>query len=254
MFKFMLGFIVGIIVAGSQANADEIRLSSANTVNFRGEVSETSVNEAIIQLMFLNAVRGPADYPLYLVLDTPGGSIIDGLDFIQYAKTVRNLKTITIFAASMGSAIVEALPGERLITEVGVLMFHRARGSFSGQFENGEVEARLAAAKAMVRHMEITNAKRMSISLSKYKAKVKDEWWLFGQDNITQKAADRIVSVSCTQDLVARRDMVAEETLFSTMEVAYSGCPLLRMPIKQAKKEEVEEEAKEKPEREGPKK
>lgn len=229
--KFILGLLIGFVMGASTANAQDIQLDPNNTIVFRGEVSADSVNAAIlklIELIELNVKRGKANYPLYLVLDSPGGSISDGLDFIDYAKSVPNLKTVTLFAASMASAIVEALPGERLVTDTGILMFHRAAGTFSGQFETGELESRLEIAKTVVRHMESTNADRIGISLKKYKSKVVSEWWIFGKFNIYQKTADRVVNVVCSQELIDSRIATVEQGFFSSSRVTYSGCPLIK--------------------------
>lgn len=223
--NLVLVFIMGL---GFSANAETILLTSKNTVNFRGEVAEGSVVAAQMKLAELAARRGSQNYDIYLVLDTPGGSISAGEDFIQFAKTIPRLKTISLFAASMGSAIVEALPGERLVTENGVLMFHRAAGGLEGQFENGEMEVRLDFYKRLVRSMELRSAKRIGISLVDYKAKVKDEFWSLGAESVANKTADRVVDVSCTPELI--RETVDTEMSFFifTITMRYSSCPLLR--------------------------
>ena len=68
---------------------------------------------------------------IYIVVNSPGGSVTAGMKFITFANGIDNVKTITITAISMGSAIVEALPGERLIVPNATFMFHRAAGSVS---------------------------------------------------------------------------------------------------------------------------
>ncbi|MEZ0209219.1 MAG: ATP-dependent Clp protease proteolytic subunit, partial [Candidatus Paceibacterota bacterium] len=132
-----------IIMAAAISNAQEIvKLGTANTVNFRGVVNDEMAQGAALELLRLNKLRGDKDYPIYIVMDTPGGNIDSGEAFIEIAKSIPNVKTITLFAASMGSAVVEALPGERLILDSGILMFHRAKGQVGGQFETGELESR----------------------------------------------------------------------------------------------------------------
>lgn len=131
----------------------------------------------------------------------------------------------------MASFTVEALPGERLGTSNAVLMFHRARGSFEGQFEDGEVESRLAFWKSLVREIEQQNADRLKLDLKSYKEKVKDEWWIYGKNNIAQNALDRLVQIRCHKDLVDAKESVTAQVLFFSFEEVYSKCPLLTSPI-----------------------
>lgn len=239
-------FIVGLILAlSTTAFAEQIQLTTANTVTFRGAVGGTSVTQAQIDLQALVTARGDKKYKIYLVLDTPGGSVVAGDAFIQFAKTIRDLDTISIFAASMGSAIVEGIPGTRYITQNGVLMFHRARGQFQGQFETGEVESQLNFFKSVVRAFETINATRMGLSLEAYKEKVKDEFWVYGNDAVVAKAADKQIDIVCSDTLVNAREIVLVENMFGAAALEFSKCPLLRAPIPKLDTPGTEEEEEE---------
>lgn len=224
-----ISIIVAALLAVSlSAQARTIELSSKNSVTFRGEVDDNSAAEVQIQLINLVAKRGTDAYPIYLVLDSPGGSIDAGLNFIEFTKTIPNLETVTLFAASMASAIVEQLPGKRLITENGILMFHRAKGGLQGQFEDGELESRLALYKTMVRCMEQKAATRMNMSLATYKSAVKDELWILGSESVSKKAADEVVNVTCSLELVNKPVVEIINFLGMSFKVEYNGCPLIK--------------------------
>lgn len=212
----------------AKAQLNTIQLTTANTVVFRGVVDRGSVNKAILELVELSKVRGRSPYPIYLVLDSPGGSIAAGDSFIEFAKTIRDLHTISIFSASMSSAIGQSLPGKRYVTQNGIQMFHRAQGGFEGQFETGELESQLELWKKIVRNMESRNALRVGLSLEAYKAKVVNEWWLYGNDNIEQNAADAIVSLECSQQLIEKRTVSVQQSFFGSLNLTYSNCPLIR--------------------------
>lgn len=223
------GMAEPVLVIAKSAEATSISLGTDNTVNLRGEINDESVDAAIRQIYALEAKRGTKDYPIYLVIDSPGGSIDSGENFIEAVKTVRNLKTVTINAASMASAIVQALSGERLIVESGMQMYHRAAGSVSGYFEDGEIESRLAYIKSVVRRMEQRSADRLGISLQDYKAKVVREWWMTAQQSIDARAADRTVNVKCTPELINTKQITTVNMLFFQVEVEISACPLLKL-------------------------
>ena len=171
--------------------------------------------------------RRGRSYPIYLVINSPGGSVYAGLRFIEFAKTVKNLETVTIFAASMASAIVEALPGKRHGTENAVTMFHRAKGTFTGQFEDGEVESKLKLWKKIVRKMEYVNATRIGITLKEYKKRIVNEYWVYGKDNVQNNVLDVISGVRCSVKLLKTVKTVKVRTFIGTYTKKVSGCPLL---------------------------
>jgi ATP-dependent protease ClpP protease subunit len=169
-------------------------------------------------------------------MDSPGGEVDSGIQFIEFAKTIPNLRTITIFAASMASGIVEGLPGIRLITGNGFLMFHRATGEFSGQFEMGEVEHRLALAKEVILELEKQNAARLKISIEDYKNKIKDEYWLLSKKAVLEKAADKVIDIVCSKELIDSRTVLKIDSIFGTAKYEFSNCPLFRTPLPTKKK------------------
>ncbi len=213
---------------GKPATTPLITLTPENALAFRGEVTDASISDAERDLLGLITKRGDGAYPIYLVLDSPGGDVDSGLDFIRWAKQYPNIHTVTIFAASMAAAIVEGLPGQRYMDERGVIMFHRAKGGFQGQFEDGEVESRLGWAKDIIRSMEQANADRMQLSLADYKRQIKDELWLFGDKSVKQHATDMIVQLKCSPELIAQKNKVSVQMMFLTMDFEFSKCPLLR--------------------------
>lgn len=209
------------------ANAKDVVFNTRNVCSIEGPVTGASMRKAKFCLVDKVSQRRGRDYPIYLYLHSPGGSIYQGLRFIEFAKTIKNLHTVTSYAASMGAAIVQHLPGKRYVTENGIFMFHRAYGRFEGQFEDGELERRIKFWKKIVRKQEQTQADRIGITLKDYKKRVKDEWWLYGNESVTKNVADAVVSAKCTPKLAKQKKTVKMRSLFGTIEKTVSGCPLL---------------------------
>lgn len=216
----------------------QVFLGVDNSVTLRGPIDDASAQTTMIKLAAQNIKRGLNNYPIYLVLDSPGGGIDAGNSLIQYAKTIKNLHTITIFSASMAAAIVETLPGNRYITENGILMFHRAKGGVSGQLEDGEVETRLDMIKRLVRAMEVKNATRMKMTLPDYKLAVKDELWLQAEDSVSKNATDLIMDIRCTDELITRTEAMLIDFVMFSIRLEFSRCPLFRNPLPFSNKKE----------------
>lgn len=221
MLKLILTLSLLLIPSLSFAEKQVINLNTLNTVNFRGPVDHHSVALVMMRLTTLIHKRGSSSYPIYLVMDSPGGDIEAGMVFIDYLSTLRGVHTINLFSASMAAGIMQANPGKRYVTPTSVIMFHRASGQFRGQFEEGEVESQLELWKKIVRDMEQRNADRIGISLPEYKKKVVNEWWVYGPEAVSQNVADANVSVTCSKALVN----AIEVTNF----MKFSRCPLFRV-------------------------
>ena len=204
-----------------------INLTTKNTVRLSGEITAVNMRNTSIELSKAVQNRRSCATPLYLVIDSSGGSIDAGNKFIRYAKTICNLQTLTLDGASMACAIAMQLPGRRYTTDISTLMFHRARATFSGQVESGEVETRLALEKTVIRHMEVLNAKRIGITLKDYKAKVVNEWLLYGQQAVDAGVMDEIVDVKCSNELQNKTVNKTVETLFGLQQITTSACPLI---------------------------
>jgi len=219
--------LLAISLAATAAEMPAITLTPSNSVTLRGEITQESVDKAVTEVLLLDSKR-TFTTPIYLVLDSPGGDISAGESLIEALKTVQNLNTVTIFAASMASAIVEALPGRRYIIESGMLMFHRARGGFQGQFETGELETRLTMAKQEVLRLERRNAKRLGLKLEEYKAKIQNEMWIQAENSIEQKAADKIVALKCSRDLLKVSETMTMNLGIFSIKFKVSKCPLIK--------------------------
>ena len=200
-------------------------LTEDNSITFRGQVYSASVTDFGERLLNLSYSLRDGD-TINIVLDSPGGSIYAGLNLISLMESIpQKVNCIAIFAASMAHSILQSCLGNRYVTtNNGVIMIHRAKGSFSGQFNDGEVESRLKTWSRIVMDMEKTNAARMSYSYDDYKAKAKDEWWCSTDQCIKENFADKMVTLKCSKELFRKKVKLGRYT--------FSACPLLRSPLK----------------------
>lgn len=205
-------------------------LESKNTVTFRGPVMGTTVAKAIKEIAKISR-NIPKTSPIYLVMDTPGGGIMEGADFIDFLQGIpQEVRTVTLFSASMGFHIVESNPGKRLITQNGVLMSHRAKGGVEGQFD-GELESEYRMVKRKIDYLELTAANRLGLSLDAYKEKIKPELWVHGFDAADAKVADSMTNLRCG-DTMDGEDPIKLQTLFGEVTIVFDKCPLIKDPIR----------------------
>lgn len=204
-------------------------LSKKNTIVFRDVVTERSTSAAVRKALELSNNLDDSKTPLYLYLDTPGGSIVAGMDLINSLKALpREVKTVSNFAASMGFQIAQNM-GERYVTPTGVLMSHRAYMGLEGQTP-GEFESRQKLWEGMLRNMDQTAAERLGMDFDAYRALIKDEFWVSGQEAVDRKAADKVTLVTCDNSLKGTYDETIM-TIFGDIKIKWSECPLVTFPV-----------------------
>lgn len=198
-----------------QGNPTKIILTKDNTLSIDSPFDDNSVALVALKARELDS-RLPSGDPLYLVVNSPGGSIDAGIELIENLNTLnRPVHTITIFAASMGFQTVQGL-GNRYIISSGTLMSHKARGGFSGEFP-GQLDSRYAYYLKRIDKLDQLTVKRSGgkLSLQSYRALYANEFWCEGQDCIDKGVADEIVKVSCDKSL--------DSTSTTSMKVGVMG-------------------------------
>jgi ATP-dependent Clp endopeptidase proteolytic subunit ClpP len=205
-----------------------VTITPENAVIINEAITGASVTTAIQSLAYLDAERTDKRQKIYIVLNSPGGSIMAGQKLINFANTIENVDTICMFCASMAHAISQGISGVRLATHDNIMMAHRARGTFSGQFGEGELEQKLKLFKKIVLSMEQRNADRIGITLKRYKELVKDEWWSYAQESVELNIVDETIQLKCSQDLINKKIKKVYQTIFGPIEgPETSACPLM---------------------------
>ena len=229
IFLIALGILLAAIplsTNNSTLKDGTIILTEDNHVFFSGRVDEASVAKASIELGQLSEKLSDND-TIYLVLDTPGGSVVSGNQFIDFGKSIpQKIKPISIFAASMGYHMFQSFD-ERIMQVSSTIMSHRVSLSgLSGQVP-GELVTRLNSIISTSNQMDDVAAKRVGLTRIAYQQLIHDELWLNGLDAVKTGHADRIAKLRCSNDLIKGTRVEAVDTIFGPVDVTFSTCPLI---------------------------
>ena len=111
---------------------------------FLGEqVTPALANTVVAQLLFLESEDPEKD--IYLYLNSPGGSITDGMAIYDTMQFIRpDVSTICMgLAASMGAFLLAAgAPGKRRALPHSRILIHQPLGGIQGQASDIEIHAR----------------------------------------------------------------------------------------------------------------
>ena len=228
MKKFLATVILGLFLCFN-TNAKTITLTDQNTISLNGRVDASSVTQIMFSLQELNKIQ--TEEPIYLVINSPGGSVYDGFDLIRFAQTSkRKINTVTVFAASMAFQLVEAL-GERYVTSYSTLMSHKAKGGFSGEFP-GQLDSRYAHVLSHLAEQDkvVVNRTKGRQTRESYNALIQNEYWANSEKAITDGFADEEVAVSCDTSLEGTITQNVDLGFFA-VDVVLSKCPLITQPL-----------------------
>jgi ATP-dependent Clp protease protease subunit len=220
---------------------ETIVLSSDNTIVLNTEVNGDSVAKVIADAKRLDqqmsgvSEKYAGKKPLYLFLNTPGGSIQAGLELIEAINGLgRPVHTITLFAASMGFQIAQNL-NDRLILKNGILMSHHAAGGFEGQFGGvspSQVDSRYQLWLDRIKELDEQTVRRTNgkQTYESYTKAYDHEMWLTGARAIEGGYADRIVLVKCNSSLSGTTEHTAS---FLGIPITYEldNCPINTSPL-----------------------
>ena len=210
--------------------AKTITLTSQNSMALNSQVDGSSMTSLMEKLGELNKIE--TTEPVYLVINSPGGSIYDGFDFIRFAQTSkRPIHTVTIFAASMAFQLVEAL-GDRYVTSYSTLMSHKASGGFKGEFP-GQLDSRYGhvLSHLIEQDKQVVSRTKGKQTLESYAQLIQNEYWANSTKAITDGFADEEVIVACDKSLEGSRDQEVNLGFFS-LNVEFSNCPLITEPLR----------------------
>lgn len=119
------------------------RLLNDRIIFLGDEVNSATASLVVAQLLYLEA-QDP-DKDIFLYIDSPGGSVTDGLAIYDTMNFIKcDVSTICIgMAASMGAFLLSAgTKGKRIALPNSEIMIHQPLGGFQGQATDVEIHAK----------------------------------------------------------------------------------------------------------------
>lgn len=205
-----------------------IKLNKNNFFAIREVVSPASISKAIMDISFLQD-KNPYLKEYYLVLDTPGGSVVSGNELIDYMNYLNNtgihINCIAKKAISMGFVILQSCPGIRLALPSSMLMQHQMSTLMMGNILN--IESDMKYSKRLYEKMLIKQSHRIGVEPDTFLDKTRDDWWLDGEMALENNVVDKLVNLGCSGDLIKTQITIERETLFGPISIKTSKCPII---------------------------
>ncbi len=190
------------VVCGFSVYSHTIVLDEDNTIVLQGVINDYAAQQFFFKFLMLNMNKSTK--PIYLYINSPGGSLGSAEAIIEIAKKSRRpVHTISSFAASAAFNIVQSL-NKRYITSDAVLLTHNAYFNIFRVNPNSSEE--LEHAKADIFPVYERVAKRLKMTSKEYQTFMDASAFVKGENNIKINTADEIIDIQCTKKLILSGD------------------------------------------------
>ena len=223
-------FLLALLFCSS-LYAKEITLTSENTVSLLGPVTRQSIGEVNQELLKVSQ-QGKEKDPIYLVLYTPGGSVMAGLELMQFMNTLRRpVHVVANYAASMGFHILQS-SSVRYVTKYATIMSHRASGGFDGDIPH-QVTNRLKHVIDLVEKMDeqVISRTKGKYTKESYMELIRDEYYAVGSNAIRDGFVDKVVTLKCSPELLNENVEKTLNIFIFQIKAKFSKCPLITSPV-----------------------
>jgi ATP-dependent Clp protease protease subunit len=229
-FLWLLGIslvitgLVGLSWGATKLLASKNRITSGDTILLQGSVKPTAVlNSKTVHIKKIRSISVPAERtiivageigrnaikasqevqflnlesndPIYIILDSPGGSVVDG-NMLVSAIEASKAPVYTIchrMCASM-AAVIHQYGTKRMMIDRSILMFHPASAGTQGTVE--QMKSFSDFLNAYINKTERYIAKRSKMDYDTYKARIQAEVWIDAEDSTLEGFNDEIVSIN----------------------------------------------------------
>ncbi len=194
-------------VGKNNKSVTKLDLPKDRTVLIYGEINQN--NEQTVQDIL---ALGKSSEPMYIVLKSPGGSVLDGAMIISAIEAATGpVYTICdTLCASMAALIFEHGTG-RYMVDRSFVMFHPASGGAQGEVD--KMVSRMTTIQKFIGKMEAYVAQRANITFERYKQLSGVELWIDSEDAVSSGFADALVSYSYPQSFTHTPSEDAENLL-----------------------------------------
>jgi ATP-dependent protease ClpP protease subunit len=215
----MISSILLLLASNTMTMGHEtIELNSNNVLTIRGTITEDNVNDFVFDL---NKMENKQD--IYVYLDTNGGSVHAGIKVVSEVQK-HNISCIAHRAYSMGFVILQSC-AKRYVTPYATVMQHQI--SYGASSEKAKVESYVNFVDQVGDQLEKMQSDKIGLCVKDFTQKTYNDWWLAGDNILSENVADKIVHVTCTKELTESN--YTKDGFFG--EIVYSRCPLVSNPI-----------------------
>ena len=201
----VLTLMVGALLAASCASpsAHAARKGpGAITLNDRTVALTGGVNHSMIKVAQkrLLELDKQSNEPIWLIINSPGGSVDDGLILVDTMASVESPKHCLVESRAYSmAAIILTFCDARYVLPHGTIMLHEASYGTAGEDPSNRSRVDFIGRHLDRLHEEL--AKRLGMTMADYREKIRDGWWLLAKEAEKAGVVDAVVTSMAYEEL-----------------------------------------------------
>jgi len=137
---------------------------------------------------------GKQKKPIYLLIDSPGGSVVSGGAIVSAIEASPvPVYTVCLQVCASMAAMLHQYGTQRYMVDRSILMFHNASGGFEGSFP--QIASLFKTLNRFVNKMFRNVAKRSGQETGTFLAKIQNDLWIDAEDALEQHYNDETVNI-----------------------------------------------------------
>jgi len=169
-----------------------VNIPQTRVVTLLDEVNANTVGKVMREISLLNVI---SNNPIYLLINSPGGSVLDGELLISAMESSRApVHTVCVEICASMAAMIHQYGKQRYMYDRAILMFHDASLSTQGKFRQTRSLFNFLGRK--LEKMNTHIAMRSNMTYAKFMDLTKDDLWIDGEDAVNTNLADSLIKVS----------------------------------------------------------
>jgi ATP-dependent Clp protease protease subunit len=170
-----------------------LELDKYNTLTMFDEVRGDNSEKVANAIANLNKLG--SDEPIYLLLDSPGGSVIAGAKVVNAIEaSKRPVHTVCVTICASMAAVIHSYGHKRLAANRAILMYHDASGQFQGEF--ARINSLFSAINRYVEKFDENIVKRSKMDRATFENLQIKEIWIDTEDAMAKGLVDELVFVN----------------------------------------------------------
>ena len=182
----LLKYILAAVLLSSSVAGYSLTVISEDSINPKNDIiilneaiDQAVVDKTILRIHELESVD--KDKPIYLLLDSPGGEVVEGARIIDaMLASKRPIYTVAIGEAASMAAIIHSYGVKRYMSPSAILMYHLISVNYSGDVVR--IKSRLIMAQSLSDRFVKHICKNSSVKEKELNFKMMQEWWVNSEE------------------------------------------------------------------------